>query len=183
MWTNVEWWPSCSVPTLISQQLSLRMAKEQFGAEHLMLGSDYPLGSGSLRDAGIGFTDWFAHACSPVPERSASLMLAKSACANATCARTRASNLLEPVLQWSIVGAMFVAAAIVWPLAPDSLPVHFRINGEANRYGSKVEGLLILPLVIPIANRTPRLSDVLHLTCPRQSSRGRGRRTGACAAY
>jgi uncharacterized protein DUF1648 len=130
------------------------MAKEQFGAEHLMLGSDYPLGSGSLRDAGIGFTDWFAHACSPVPERSASLMLAKSACANATCARTRASNLLEPVLQWSIVGAMFVAAAIVWPLAPDSLPVHFRINGEANRYGSKVEGLLILPLVIPIANRT-----------------------------
>jgi predicted TIM-barrel fold metal-dependent hydrolase len=37
--------------TLISHQLSLRMAKEQFGAEHLMLGSDYPLGGGSLEHA------------------------------------------------------------------------------------------------------------------------------------
>src|SRR5262249_47005694 len=40
--------------TLISHPLSLRMAKEQFGADHLMLGSDYPLGSGSLEDA-VGF--------------------------------------------------------------------------------------------------------------------------------
>ena len=37
--------------TLISHQPALRLATEQFGADHLMFGSDYPLGSGSLEDA------------------------------------------------------------------------------------------------------------------------------------
>ena len=65
------------------------------------------------------------------------------------------------VVQWGIVGAMFVVAAIVWPLVPDSLPVHFGITGEANRYGSKVEGLLILPIVtlvvVVLLNLLPRI--------------------------
>jgi uncharacterized membrane protein len=50
-------------------------------------------------------------------------------------------------LQWLIVGLMFVAAAAVWPSAPDAIPVHFGITGEANRYGGKVEGLLTMPVV------------------------------------
>jgi aminocarboxymuconate-semialdehyde decarboxylase len=37
--------------TLINHQPALRLATDQFGADHLMLGSDYPLGSGSLEDA------------------------------------------------------------------------------------------------------------------------------------
>jgi aminocarboxymuconate-semialdehyde decarboxylase len=37
--------------TLINHQPVLRLVAEQFGADHLMLGSDYPLGSGSLEDA------------------------------------------------------------------------------------------------------------------------------------
>jgi aminocarboxymuconate-semialdehyde decarboxylase len=40
--------------TLINHQPALRLATDQFGADHLMLGSDYPLGSGSLEDA-VGF--------------------------------------------------------------------------------------------------------------------------------
>lgn len=51
------------------------------------------------------------------------------------------------LLQGLVVAAMFVAAAVVWPLAPDSIPVHFGLSGEPNRYGGKVEGLLVLPLV------------------------------------
>ena len=42
---------------------------------------------------------------------------------------------------------MFGTAAVVWRYAPDSIPVHFGINGEANRYGGKPEGLLALPVV------------------------------------
>jgi uncharacterized membrane protein len=51
------------------------------------------------------------------------------------------------VCQWLIVAAMFVAAALLWPYAPDSFPVGFGVNGEPNRYSSKVEGLLAIPLV------------------------------------
>jgi uncharacterized membrane protein len=42
---------------------------------------------------------------------------------------------------------MFGAAALIWPVAPDSFPVHFSVNGEPTRYSSKVEGLLAIPLV------------------------------------
>jgi uncharacterized membrane protein len=51
------------------------------------------------------------------------------------------------LLQGLVVAAMFAAAALAWPYAPDSIPVHFGINGEANRYGGKPEGLLAMPLV------------------------------------
>jgi uncharacterized membrane protein len=51
------------------------------------------------------------------------------------------------VLPWVIVAGMFVAAALVWPYAPDSVPVHFGVAGQPDRYGSRVEGLLVLPIV------------------------------------
>src|SRR5690349_9817528 len=45
------------------------------------------------------------------------------------------------------IAALFAAAAIVWPLVPDQFPVHWNLAGEADRYGGKFEGLLLLPLV------------------------------------
>lgn len=51
------------------------------------------------------------------------------------------------LLQALVVAAMFGAAAVVWPYAPDSLPVHLGLNGEANRYGGKPDGLLAMPVV------------------------------------
>jgi uncharacterized membrane protein len=51
------------------------------------------------------------------------------------------------VAQWAIVVAMFVAGALAWPFAPDSLPVHWSLGGQANRYGGKVEGLFLLPAI------------------------------------
>jgi uncharacterized membrane protein len=42
--------------------------------------------------------------------------------------------------------AMFVAAGVVWPSAPDEIPTHFGGSGEPDSYGGKFEGLLILPL-------------------------------------
>lgn len=38
-------------------------------------------------------------------------------------------------------------AAYAWPLAPDRLPVHFDLHGLPDRYGSRAEGLLLLPAI------------------------------------
>ena len=46
-----------------------------------------------------------------------------------------------------LMSAMFVGSAVAWPSAPDSIPVHWDITGQADRYGGKVEGLLMLPAV------------------------------------
>jgi uncharacterized membrane protein len=48
---------------------------------------------------------------------------------------------------WLIVAAMFVAGLVAWPFAPDSIPVHWSLAGDVNRYGSKLEGLFLMPAV------------------------------------
>ena len=46
-----------------------------------------------------------------------------------------------------VIAAMFAAAAAVWTAAPSAIPVHWNVSGEADRYGGKFEGLLLLPLM------------------------------------
>jgi uncharacterized membrane protein len=46
-----------------------------------------------------------------------------------------------------LVAAMFVTALVVWPSAPDQIPVHWNAAGEVDRYGGKIEGLLVLPFL------------------------------------
>ena len=65
--------------------------------------------------------------------------------------RRRASEMrfklrIEAV-QWAIIGAMFVLAAVMWPSAPDQIPANWGLSGEPSRYGGKFEGLLLLPLI------------------------------------
>lgn len=43
--------------------------------------------------------------------------------------------------------AMFAAAAWAWDRVPAAMPVHFDLQGEVDRYGSRFEGLLLLPTV------------------------------------
>jgi len=50
--------------------------------------------------------------------------------------------------QWIVIGAMFFAAAICWPYAPDRMPVHWNLAGEIDGYGGKFIGLLLLPLTL-----------------------------------
>ena len=57
------------------------------------------------------------------------------------------TNLRIEAVQWAIIGVMFVLAALVWPTAPDRIPVHWGLSGEPDRYGGKIEGLLLLPLL------------------------------------
>jgi uncharacterized membrane protein len=47
----------------------------------------------------------------------------------------------------AIIAAMFVAAAAVWPSAPDAIPVHWNASGQVDRYGGRFEGLILLPLI------------------------------------
>lgn len=51
------------------------------------------------------------------------------------------------MLHLAALAALFAAAAVVWPLVPDRIPVHWNLAGEVDRYGGKVEGVLLLPLV------------------------------------
>lgn len=48
---------------------------------------------------------------------------------------------------WLLIVTMFALALSAWPSAPDSLPVHWGLNGQVDRYGSKFEGLFLFPLV------------------------------------
>lgn len=48
---------------------------------------------------------------------------------------------------WVCLAVMFVASAIVWPLAPESIPVHWNFAGQADRFGGRFEGLLAIPLI------------------------------------
>ena len=49
--------------------------------------------------------------------------------------------------QITLIALMFAAAALAWPVAPDAIPVHWNASGSVDRYGGKVEGLLLLPLI------------------------------------
>jgi uncharacterized membrane protein len=51
------------------------------------------------------------------------------------------------VLQWILLGGMFLVAAASWPSAPNRIPIHWDSSGHANGYGGKFEGLLLLPLI------------------------------------
>jgi uncharacterized membrane protein len=46
-----------------------------------------------------------------------------------------------------LILGMWIVGAAAWHFAPDRLPVHWNLAGEVDRYGGKVEGLLLLPLL------------------------------------
>jgi uncharacterized membrane protein len=47
-----------------------------------------------------------------------------------------------------MIAAMFAVAAWAWPQLPERLPVHWNIHGEADGYGGKFTGLLLLPIIV-----------------------------------
>jgi uncharacterized membrane protein len=51
------------------------------------------------------------------------------------------------VVQWLLVGAMFVAAVVVWPVAPDTIAVHWSLTGRPDGYAAKSVGLFFVPVI------------------------------------
>lgn len=49
--------------------------------------------------------------------------------------------------QWAMIVGMFILTAVTWSWAPARIPVHWGISGHVDRYGGKVEGLLVPPLL------------------------------------
>jgi uncharacterized membrane protein len=47
----------------------------------------------------------------------------------------------------ALIAGMFVAAALMWPSAPERFPVHWGVSGQVDRYGGRFEGLLLEPLL------------------------------------
>jgi uncharacterized membrane protein len=47
----------------------------------------------------------------------------------------------------ALLVAMFVAVAVAWPHVPERVPVHWGLTGEPDRWGGRVEGLLMFPLL------------------------------------
>ncbi|HEU4631068.1 MAG TPA: SdpI family protein [Gemmatimonadaceae bacterium] len=48
----------------------------------------------------------------------------------------------------AIVAAAAVASALAWARLPDRVPVHWNAAGAVDRYGSRLEGVLLMPLVM-----------------------------------
>lgn len=46
-----------------------------------------------------------------------------------------------------VLSVLLGVAAVVWPWAPERLPVHWNLAGEVDRYGGRFEGLLAVPLM------------------------------------
>jgi uncharacterized membrane protein len=47
----------------------------------------------------------------------------------------------------ALLAVMVLLSAIVWTAVPDRMPVHWGPSGAPDRFGTRVEGLLIIPVV------------------------------------
>ena len=45
------------------------------------------------------------------------------------------------------LAAMAAMLALAWPSAPERIPVHWGLKGEIDRYGTRFEGLALLPIM------------------------------------
>lgn len=48
---------------------------------------------------------------------------------------------------WLLLAAMFALLAFSWSSAPERIPVHWNLRGDIDRYGTRFEGLALMPLV------------------------------------
>lgn len=48
---------------------------------------------------------------------------------------------------WLVIAFMFGQSLANWNSVPDRIPVHWGLDGQVDRYGGRLEGLLVLPIV------------------------------------
>ena len=51
-------------------------------------------------------------------------------------------------LPLALVAAAFLTSAVAYPRLPERMPVHWGLDGTADRYGSRLEGAFLLPVVM-----------------------------------
>lgn len=65
------------------------------------------------------------------------------------------------------IAAMLAASALVWDRAPDTVPVHFGIDGKADGFGSKWEAFFLMPAVVALVGL---IMAVVPMIDPRSSN-------------
>jgi uncharacterized membrane protein len=51
---------------------------------------------------------------------------------------------------WALIGAMFVASAVAWPMVPERFPMHANLYGKVDHWGTKADApipLFLLPTI------------------------------------
>lgn len=51
---------------------------------------------------------------------------------------------------WLFLAVMFVLLAVSWSSSPARIPVHWNLDGSVDRYGSRLEGLALLPILAAV---------------------------------
>ena len=57
-------------------------------------------------------------------------------------------DLKYEVPQLALIGLMFAFGIVLWPSAPEQIPMHWNLAGEVDRYGGRFEGLFVIPLLM-----------------------------------
>ncbi|MBC7511784.1 MAG: SdpI family protein [Ferruginibacter sp.] len=55
-------------------------------------------------------------------------------------------NMTELII-WIVLGIPFIAAFIFWDKLPDRMAIHFNFSGDADGFGNKLPGILMLPVI------------------------------------
>ncbi|MBN8858221.1 MAG: SdpI family protein [Sphingobacteriales bacterium] len=71
-------------------------------------------------------------------------------------------------LVWTILLAPPVFLWMIWQKLPDSVPMHYNIHGEADRYGSKSELLTVIGVMLIVNIGVYLLLSNLHRIDPRK---------------
>ncbi len=58
-------------------------------------------------------------------------------------------NLKKELPIWAIIALPFIYLAYIWNELPNKVPLHWNVKGEVDRYGSKLE-LIIIPIILPL---------------------------------
>lgn len=59
-------------------------------------------------------------------------------------------NRLGKLLIWPVFAAPAIYLGLVWKKLPDTVPLHFNIKGEPDRYGSKTELLVVMGVMLVV---------------------------------
>ena len=86
-------------------------------------------------------------------------------------------NKLVKLLIWPVFIAPLVYLAFVWQKLPPTVPLHFNLKGQPDRYGSKYELLLPVGIIVVVSIAVYYLLSNIHRIDPKKSytSENRGR--------
>ncbi|HMR91650.1 MAG TPA: SdpI family protein [Chitinophagaceae bacterium] len=77
-------------------------------------------------------------------------------------------NRLGKLLIWPVFAAPAIYLGLVWKKLPDTVPLHFNIKGEPDRYGSKTELLVVMGVMLVVNILVYLLLTNIHRIDPKK---------------